>query len=108
MTEINKWGQLDLTNWSDTPFISDRIAAEQDVIDGCAVFYIQDSVEKHCSLNITLPSLAYQVDPDTNKKTLAVVIQAENVDGEEVVGVRYLEGGNGICKLSELEFVDNL
>lgn len=108
MQEQNKWGQIDLANWLVTPFISNRIALEQDVIDGLAVFFIQEPINKHYPINIPLPSLAYQIDPDTQEKELVIVIQAENVDEEEIVGVRYLEGGNGICALVELEFVQNM
>ncbi len=108
MTEEYKWAELDLANWKVTPAISNRVAVEQDVVDGCAVFYIEGKVEGHNTINLPLPSIAYQLNPDTDEKTLAIVIQAEYVDGKELVGVRYLEGGNGVCTLKEIEFIDNL
>jgi hypothetical protein len=107
MQQQNKWGQIDLANWLETPFIANRIAVEQDIIDGLAVFCVPEAIGKHYPINIPLPSLAYQIDPDTKEKTLVVVIQAESTDEGGIVGVRYLEGGNGICDLNELELIQN-
>jgi hypothetical protein len=83
-----------------------RIATEEDVKLGRAVFYIDEGDEiVHQPLNIQIPSLANHTDKETGEKNLVVVIQAERTDEQEVVGLRYFEGGNGVCLLFELEFV---
>ena len=38
---------------------------------------------------------------------MAVVIQAERVDAGTALGVRPVTGGNGICTVEEVEFVDD-
>jgi hypothetical protein len=48
--------------------------------------------------------LAYQLVEETGEKKLVIMIQAETTGEEKVVGVRYFEGGNGVCMLHELEF----
>lgn len=88
------WGAIDLSNWKQTPHIKNKIATGQDVIDGRAVFYIENCEEEHEPLNINLPSIAFQVDEESNSKELVIVIQAEKVGEDEFVGVRYIEGGN--------------
>jgi hypothetical protein len=104
----NLWGAVDLQNWKQTPHIKNKIATEQDVIDGRAVFFIENCDEEHKPLNINLPSIAFQIDEESNSKELVVIVQAEKVGEDEFVGVRYIEGGNGVCRLSEVELKENL
>lgn len=104
MNEDALWEVINLSNWKQTPHIKNKIATEQDVIEGRAVFYINEGQE-HQVLDVQIPALAYQIDEESNSKVLVIVIQAEKVDDTELAGVRYLEGGNGICTWSELEFV---
>lgn len=106
MKEENLWGAIELSKWQQTPYIKDMIATEQDVKNGRAVFYVENYGVDHEPLNISIPSVAYQFDEENNSKELAIVIQGERVGENEYVGVRYMEGGNGVCRLSELEFVE--
>ncbi len=101
------WGPLELVDWHKTPHIKNDIATEQDVKDGRAVFYI-DKGKDHKILDIKIPSVAYQIDNKTKARTLVIVIQGEKVGKEEIVGIRYLDGGNGVCMLSELDFTEDL
>ena len=103
----NLWGPIELADWHQTPHIRNQIATEQDVKDGRAVFYIDTEGKDHQTLDIKIPSVAYQIDNDTKERTLVIVIQGEKADEEEIVGVRYLEGGNGVCMLSELDFSED-
>lgn len=102
-------GAYKKNEWDKVAFIRNRIANKEDVIAGRAVFYIED-VEKeyHSYLPIptSIPSLVFQVDSETRIKTLAVIIQAEKVNEDSIIGVRYFEGGNGICSLNEIEFIE--
>lgn len=106
MDKENKdlWGPIISENWNKVSFIKNRIATINDVESGCAVFYFENT-ESHTPLDIPLPSLGNQVDEETGSKKLVVVIQAEKVAEEEIVGIRYLDGGNGVCHLHEIEFV---
>ena len=101
----NLWGPVMLNNWQTVLYIKNKIATEQDVIDGKAVFYIGNCDGEHNALNIPIPSTAYHIDNETSEKKLVIVIQAEKANDQEVIGIRYFDGGNGICLLGELEFI---
>ena len=107
ITELTKMKPIDLKNWAEIPHVSGRIATEEDVKNGNATFRIDDKGQEHKALNIKIPSLAYHIDQETNEKTPVVVIQGEQVGDQKVVGIKYLDGTDGVCLLFELEFVDN-
>jgi hypothetical protein len=98
------WGPIEKEHWDKILFIKGRIATIDDVKSGCAVFYIENA-EPHFPLDILLPSLANQVEEETGSKKQAVVVQAENVAKDKIIGLRYFEGGNAVCHLHEIEFV---
>ncbi len=104
MTE-NNFGPVELNNWKEVPFTKGRIATQEDIDLGKAVFRLDGKGETHTPLEIEIPSLAYHVDQETEEKTKVVVIQGEQVGEQRIVGVRYLNGGNGACLLFELEFI---
>ncbi|GAA4747035.1 hypothetical protein [Flavisolibacter ginsenosidimutans] len=106
MNEDALWEAIDFSTWKQIPHIKSKIATEQDVIEGRAVFYINDG-QDHQVLDVQIPVLAYQIDGESDSKVLVIVIQAEKVDDTELAGVRYLEGGNGVCTWSELELVND-
>lgn len=105
-SSIDLWGPLGMNDWQKVSFINNQIATEEDVKIGKAVFYIkkEENID-HKPLNIQIPSLVFQLDQETGEKTLAIIIQAEKVNEEDLVGLRYFDGGNGICSLHEVEFI---
>jgi hypothetical protein len=103
-TADNHWGPIRAERWSEVPAINNRPATEWDVHGGIAVFYGES--EKREALPLTLPQPAFHVDAETGLRTPVVVIQAESSRNQYIVGVRYLDGGNGVCLLDELMFVD--
>lgn len=102
----NLWGPISPDSWRTISFIKNQIATEEDVKLGKAVFYIDDQELEHFPIDIEIPKLAYQINQETGEKILSVVIQAEKIGEEEIVGLRYFDGGNGVCALFELEFVN--
>ena len=104
MTE-NKFGPIELNDWKNIPFTKGRLATKEDIDLGKAVFQIDGKGQEHIPLEIEIPSLAYHIDQETNEKTKVVVIQGEQVGNEKVVGIRFLNGGDGVCMLFELEFI---
>jgi hypothetical protein len=86
MSDYELWGQIDFNEWNRVPHIKERIATEQDVIEGRAVYYIIDGGHGHQTLDIPVPSIAYHVDSETKEKTMVVVIQAEKSADKEVIG----------------------
>ena len=96
---------LDINNWNKVPFLKGNIATKKDVDLGRAIFEINSKGQEHLALEIEIPALAYYNDEETNKKTKVIVIQAEQVNKQKVVGLRYFDGSEGVCMLSELEFI---
>jgi hypothetical protein len=97
----NLWGSVEASRWREVPFISARVATEEDVASGAAVFYIQGESEPE---SITLPACAIQKLEDGSTEQV-IVIQAEKTPHGVYLGVRPLVGGNGICTIEEVEFV---
>jgi len=104
--KTNLWGAIDIKSWHKTPAITDRVATEDDVKNGVAVYYLEKSNFEHKAYKTQLPKLAYLIDPKTKKEKLVVVIQIENTSEGIVTGYRNLDGGNGICLFDELKFID--
>ncbi len=54
---------------------------------------------------MTLPKLAYEVNPVTKKKEIVVVVQMVQFAGYAWVGYRFLTGGVGSSTLNECRFL---
>ena len=95
--DINKsedlWGPIDIKNIEAIACIKNKTAVEKDVFEGKAVFFIEGSENSHRAIDLDIPSKAYQIDSETGEKTLVVIIQAEHVNGDDLMGVRYVDGG---------------
>jgi hypothetical protein len=92
------WSEFSEEDWASVTAVNDRVATESDVKAGAAGFYINEGSAPY---SLDLPCQAYQVlDDDTEVKV--VIIQAEEIPDGIIVGVRYLNGGNGLCNLSEV------
>jgi len=97
------WGSIDMKVWDKTPCISGRIATEEDIKNGIAVFMIPDG---SIPCDTDLPICAIHTDKETGERTPVIVIQAEQINNSITLGVRYLDGGNGVCTLNEVELLE--
>jgi hypothetical protein len=101
------WGPIDVSRWNSVAVIRDRLATEDDVRAGRAVFYLQDAVAPDAGpLPLDLPSLAVLRDDETLRDIVVVVIQGERSFAKKLVGYRLPYGGNGIALLEQLEWID--
>ena len=91
-----------MRGWRDTPCTADRVAQEEDVREGRAVFYVNGPSEP---VEMALPHGALLRDED-GQVVPVIVIRAESTNCGEVVGYRPLKGGNGVCAPNELELLD--
>ncbi len=99
----NLWGQIRPEAWRDTPCTPGRVAIEDDVREGRAVFYIDGPSQ---AAEVRLPRCAL-LHEEGGKVLPVILIQAESrSDGEVLVGYRPLVGGNGICMLGEVDLLD--
>ena len=96
------WGKIDMAKWKDLPCLRGRPATEQDVKEGRAVFLIPTG---STATDLQLPLCAIHKS-EGDRLTSVVAIQAEETGGQVIIGLRYLESGNGICTLPELEVLE--
>jgi hypothetical protein len=104
--ESKLWGAIDIKSWKKTLSINERIATENDVKSGLAVYSVENGGSEHKAYKTQLPKLAYMVDSATKKVEVVVVIQIEITSQGIIAGYRNLNGGNGACFLYELEILD--
>ena len=99
------WGPINMQKWKDTPCVSGRLATEQDIKEGKAVFYISGDRSELKPIKISLPACAIHHDEQSKKSTPVILIQAEETPKVKAIGFRFLSGGNGVCTLAELEIL---
>ncbi|MGB2741685.1 MAG: hypothetical protein WBC60_14145 [Cognaticolwellia sp.] len=98
------WNSFSPEEWESLPSISGIVATEEDVESGIAVFYIPDG---SAACDAVLPTCVIHIDEETNERTPAVAIQAEQVGELVYLGIRYIDGGNGVCELDEVELLES-
>ena len=89
--------------WDKTPCISGRIATEEDIKNGIAVFMVPDG---SIPCDTDMPICAIQIDEETGGRIPVIIIQAEQINNRITLGVRYLNGGNGVSTLHEVELLE--
>jgi hypothetical protein len=98
------WGKIAVENWRQTPCLRSRVAVEQDVKDGRAVFYQENADDIDAvHVDIDLPHCAIVRADGANIP--AIVIPSERADDKHYIGYRPISGGNGVCVLSEVELL---
>ncbi len=98
------WGKVHVEQWQQTPCLRDRVATEQDVMDGRAVFYLgnaDDIGAVHVDIGLPHCAIVHADGADIP----AVVVQPERADSKHYIGYRPISGGNGLCALSEVELL---
>ncbi len=99
------WGAIDPNQWRDTPCLRGRVAVEQDVKDGRAVFYLGNADEIGAvHVDIGLPHCA--IVRANGSHVPAIIIQSERAEPKHYIGYRPIAGGNGLCVFSEVELLD--
>jgi hypothetical protein len=74
------------------------------VKDGRAVFYLKDPHEIGAvHVDIGLPRCGMLLESGTP----VIIIQSERADEKHYVGYRPLNGGNGICVMSEVQLLES-
>jgi len=101
----NLWGPIDAQKWEATPCVVGRLASEQDVKEGKAVFYISGDLSGVKPIGISLPACALYHEVASKEATPVILIQAEETPKAQTIGFRFISGGNGVCTLAELEIL---
>lgn len=93
---------LTLANWQSAPSTRGRVAVWADVQAGQAAFHIPSGSKPY---PLSLPACAIHSDGETGQNASIVVIQAEELPDQIVLGARLLDGGSLVCTLLEVEWV---
>jgi len=101
------WGPIKLESWKGIQCISGRVAREEDVAAGRAVFFLEDPEMINAqALEVDVPRCAILTDEESGEELPVVIIQVEQADDKVYVGYRPLDGGNGICTEKEIALLD--
>src|ERR1700760_1428840 len=98
------WGPVTESEWLDTPCTIGRVATQDDIAQGSAVFAIE-SAKPHRPWSMMLPRCGREHRSDGSVAAV-IVLQAEEFNGKIMLGVRYVTGGNDVCTFDEVELFD--
>jgi|SRR5688572_8426891 len=89
---------------SELPF-KGKVATKKDVQDGKAVFNLDSKGDTtHHPLDIKIPFFAFLNKPGKKSPNMVVIMQAETLRGDTILGYRESNGHFGICSPRELEY----
>jgi len=97
---------VDIKNWKDVPVVNGRMATQEETQNGTSLIFVD--AEKYPNakpLDMKMPKLARFYNHNSGKKEVVIIIQAINVSNDSIVGFRYLNGGNGSARLSEVKIL---
>ena len=109
MNQEDIWCAIDPAKWQSTPCMTSRLAAEEDVKCGRAVFFLKSHAGFGCKpYEMLLPHLALWSETGKVGSIPGVIVQAEHADGKVLVGFRPLAGGNALGTLEEFKLVEDI
>ena len=98
---------VDIQDWKEVPVVNGRMPSKEETQDGTSLIFVdQEKYPDAKPLDMKMPRLANFYNDFTKREELIIVIQALHVQQASVVGFRYLNGGNGSARLSEVSFID--
>jgi hypothetical protein len=105
---LNGFPPVDIANWRNVPVVNGRMATKEETQKGMALIFIDPEKYPNAKpLSLRLPRLATFDSPHSKRKELIIVIQAFNIGNDSIVGFRYLNGGNGSGRLSEINLLSD-
>ena len=99
------WGPINLGAWRETAFVAGRLANEDDVRAGRAVYFVETGEDRIPNdlyeMSLPAPAILHEEVGDVP----VIVIQAEMGPNGVMLGYRPLDGGNGVCLLEEVDIL---
>jgi hypothetical protein len=103
---LNGFPAVDIQDWENVPVVVGRMPTQEEAWNGTSLIYVDPEKYPSASpLDIDVPKLARFHNYNTAKDEIIIVIQAVNISNDSIVGFRYLNGGNGSARLSEVTFL---
>lgn len=106
---LNGFPAVDIQDWRSVPVVNGKFATDDDFEKGASL--IKVDTEKYPEakvLPIQLPKLAKFYNRYSKREDLIIVIQAFSIQEDSIVGFRYLNGGNGSARLSDVKFLSEV
>ena len=97
---------VDIEDWENVPVVNGRMPTQEETQNGTSLIFVD--MEKYPNakpLDMEMPQLARYYNEYSKKNELIIIIQALNISNDSIVGFRYLNGGNGSARLSEVSFL---
>lgn len=103
---LNGFPPVNIRDWDKVPVVNGRMATKEETQNGTSLIFVDlEKFPNAKPLNMTMPKLAKFYNEYSKREEYIIVIQALNIDNDSIVGFRYLNGGNGSARLSEVKFV---
>jgi len=105
---LNGFAPVDIKKWKQVPVINGRMPTKEETQNGSSLIFVDLAKYPNAKpLNISVPKLASFYNQSSKRYELVIIIQAINVDHDSIVGFRYLNGGNGSARLSEVKILSD-
>jgi hypothetical protein len=99
---------VDVQKLSEVPAIAHRLPTAQELTDHKALIKVDTALYPDArALKMDLPRVASIYSEHKGMSELIIVIQAVVVQEDTVVGYRFMNGGNGSARLSEVSFLSD-
>lgn len=103
---LNGFPAVNLKEWKNVPVINGRLPTEEEAKSEKSLIFIDTNVYPNSkAMDIELPKLAKFYNHHSKKTEIIIVIQAIEIQGDSIVGFRYLNGGNGSAHYKEVTFI---
>jgi hypothetical protein len=105
---LNGFPPVDIKKWKSVPVVNGRMATKKETQNGTSLIFIDDEKYPNAKpLDMKMPKLARFYNIQSGKRELVIIIQALNISNDSIVGFRYLNGGNGSARLSEVTLLSD-
>ncbi len=100
---------IELKDWHKVPVVNGRFPTKTETENGTSLLFINKSSDADLNTAalypMTLPKLAYFLNPRTQKKEIVIIIQLVQFSDYVWAGLRYVTGGNASTKLDKLQLL---
>lgn len=106
---LNGFPPVDLAQWDHVPVVKGRMPTKEEAQNGISLIYVDPAEYPDAqALDFETPRLANYYCRPSGRNEQVIIIQAFTVGTDTIVGFRYLNGGNGSARLSEVELTRDI
>lgn len=103
---LNGFPPVNIKDWKNVLVINGRLPTEEEAKSEKSLIFVDTKVYPEAkAMGIKLPKIAKFYNDYSKKTEIIIVIQAIEIEGDSIVGFRYLNGGNGSAHYKEVTFI---